>query len=148
MPLLSSNLDKVQQKQRWKYVLEKFSHSSTGVVRRNPLPPEAESQLLEIPECKRGRFVRYPANKVSQAEEDDLEVESELVSGEQRPSSLKTLVNGTSPSLTCGVILDMDSPVSGFTAYMHYPHPGLSHLPRRWTHPLPALSTSLMLVIR
>lgn len=116
VPLLSPDLDKVQQKQRWKYVLEKFSHSSTGVVRRNPLPPEAESQLLEIPECKRGRFVRYPANKAQQLEEDDLE-NDELGSGEQRPSSLKTLVNGASPSLSGGVILDMDSPVSVHTAY-------------------------------
>ncbi|KAL5476330.1 hypothetical protein EMCRGX_G026259 [Ephydatia muelleri] len=53
VPLVSPGLDRVQQKQRWKYVLEKFSHTSMGVVRRNPIPPETEAQLLEIPECKR-----------------------------------------------------------------------------------------------
>lgn len=60
VPLVSPGLDRVQQKQRWKYVLEKFSHTSMGVVRRNPIPPETEAQLLEIPECKRGRFVKLP----------------------------------------------------------------------------------------
>lgn len=61
VPLVSSDIDKVQQKERWKYVLEKFSHSSTGVTRRNRLHPEAETLLLEMPECKRGRFVKPPS---------------------------------------------------------------------------------------
>ena len=53
-------MDKLQQKQRWKYVLEKFSYSTSGGVRRNPIPPEMEAQILEMPECKRGRFVVSP----------------------------------------------------------------------------------------
>lgn len=57
IPLVSAGIDKVQQKQRWKYVLEKFSHSTSINSRRNPIPPEAEAQLLDMPECKRGRFM-------------------------------------------------------------------------------------------
>ena len=56
IPLVSAGIDKAQQKQRWKYVLEKFSHSTSINSRRNPIPPEAEAQLLDMPECKRGRF--------------------------------------------------------------------------------------------
>ena len=37
--------------------MEKFSHAATIAARRNPIPPEAEAQLLEMPELKRGRFV-------------------------------------------------------------------------------------------
>ena len=62
MPLVSSGVDKVQQKQRWKYVLEKFSHSNTVPARRNPIPPETEAQILEMPELKRGRFVEAPGD--------------------------------------------------------------------------------------
>ena len=116
VPLLSPNLDKEHQKQRWKYVLEKFSHNSTGVVRRNPLPPDAESQLLEIPECKRGRFVKQPAaSKAPQTNNDDTPQEADpLANGEQVPSnSLTTLMNGAPPSLNGSSILDasIDSPV-------------------------------------
>lgn len=31
-----------------------------GVVRRSRLPLETETNLLEMPECKRGRFVKPP----------------------------------------------------------------------------------------
>ena len=57
-------MDKLQQKQRWKYVLEKFSHTAAAVAgRRNPIPPEIEAQLLEMPELKRGRFIEEPAKQ-------------------------------------------------------------------------------------
>lgn len=111
VPLLSTNLDKVQQKQRWKYVLEKFSHNSTGVVRRNPLPPEAECQLLEMPECKRGRFVRYPETNPSQSEQNG-NTDAQVNNEPSPPSSLKTLVTGTPSSGNGHLILEMDSPVS------------------------------------
>ena len=57
-------MDKLQQKQRWKYVLEKFSHTAAALAgRRNPIPPEIESQLLEMPELKRGRFIESPTKQ-------------------------------------------------------------------------------------
>ena len=62
MPLVSPGIDKLQQKQRWKYILEKFSHTGTGATRRNPIPRDAEAQILEMPECKRGRFVVQPGD--------------------------------------------------------------------------------------
>lgn len=31
--------------------------------RRNPIPPEIEAQLLEMPELKRGRFIKTPSTK-------------------------------------------------------------------------------------
>lgn len=59
-------MDKLQQKQRWKYVLEKFSHTAAALAgRRNPIPPEIEAQLLEMPELKRGRFVESPSKQKS-----------------------------------------------------------------------------------
>lgn len=64
MPLVSPGMDKLQQKQRWKYVLEKFSHTAAALTgRRNPIPPEIEAQLLEMPELKRGRFVESPSKQ-------------------------------------------------------------------------------------
>ena len=66
VPLVSSDIDKTQQKERWKYVLEKFSHSNMGVVRRSRLPLETETNLLDMPECKRGRFVRSPTENLIQ----------------------------------------------------------------------------------
>lgn len=36
-----------------------------GGVRRNPIPPDAEAQILEMPECKRGRFVTQPGENHS-----------------------------------------------------------------------------------
>ena len=63
-------MDKVQQKQRWKYVLEKFSHTAAALAgRRNPIPPEIEAQLLEMPELKRGRFVESPSKQRRSSEE-------------------------------------------------------------------------------
>lgn len=62
VPLVSPGIDKLQQKQRWKYILEKFSHTGTGATRRNPIPRDAEAQILEMPECKRGRFVVQPGD--------------------------------------------------------------------------------------
>ena len=64
MPLVSPGMDKLQQKQRWKYVLEKFSHTAAALAgRRNAIPPEIEAQLLEMPELKRGRFVESPSRQ-------------------------------------------------------------------------------------
>ncbi len=71
MPLVSQGMDKLQQKQRWKYVLEKFSHTAAAVSgRRNPIPPEIEAQLLEMPELKRGRFIEEPSKQKQRPEED------------------------------------------------------------------------------
>lgn len=45
-------------------MLEKFSHTAAAVAgRRNPIPPEIEAQLLEMPELKRGRFIEEPAKQ-------------------------------------------------------------------------------------
>jgi len=52
VPLVSPGVDKDLQKQRWQFVLEKFSHF---VAKKNPIPPEAEAQLLDIPAAKRKR---------------------------------------------------------------------------------------------
>ncbi len=58
MPLVSPGVDKDEQKQRWKFVLEKFSHNAALASRKNPIPPEAEAQLLDIPELKKRRFTK------------------------------------------------------------------------------------------
>ena len=65
-------MDKLQQKQRWKYVLEKFSHTAAALAgRRNAIPPEIEAQILDMPELKRGRFVETPSKqKQPQASEE------------------------------------------------------------------------------
>lgn len=64
-------MDTIQQKQRWKYVLEKFSHTAAALAgRRNAIPPEIEAQLLEMPELKRGRFVESPS-KQKQSQNSD-----------------------------------------------------------------------------
>lgn len=78
VPLVSPGIDKLQQKQRWKYVLEKFSHTASGVggTRRNPIPRDAEAQILEMPECKRGRFVVQPGDPTTVTPES-VKVESE-----------------------------------------------------------------------
>ncbi|CAI8040850.1 Ski oncogene, partial [Geodia barretti] len=68
VPLVSPGVDKLQQKQRWKYVLEKFSHNNHR--RQNPIPANAEAQILEIPECKRGRFVATPATEQQRLREN------------------------------------------------------------------------------
>lgn len=62
VPLVSPGMDKFQQKQRWKYIIEKFSQATSGGSRRNPIPPDAQAQLLEMPELKRGRFVMTPTD--------------------------------------------------------------------------------------
>ena len=66
VPLMSPDMDKTNQKERWKFVLEKFSHASTGIGRRNLVHPQTETpHVLEMPECKRGKFVREPSDKGS-----------------------------------------------------------------------------------
>ncbi|XP_019857526.1 PREDICTED: uncharacterized protein LOC109585824 [Amphimedon queenslandica] len=62
VPLVSQDIDKKQQKERWKFVIEKFSHTNMGVVRRNRAPIDAEPNILDMPECKRGRFLKSPAD--------------------------------------------------------------------------------------
>ena len=117
VPLVSPDVDRLQQKQRWKYVIEKFSHASMGVVRRNPLPTQTEVQLLEMPECKRGRFVKQPSEecpKVPTVYEEENGMA--LLDGGGAPSSappgLSALVNGqpSSPA-SSRMLLDVD--VSG-----------------------------------
>ena len=75
VPLVSPGVDKLQQKQRWKYVLEKFSHNNHR--RQNPIPALAEAQILEIPECKRGRFVAPPTTEQKKRENGGREEEEE-----------------------------------------------------------------------
>ncbi len=67
VPLVSPGLDKDHQKQRWKFVLEKFSHNAALASRKNPIPPETEAQLLDIPELKKRRF-----NKPKKEGEDEV----------------------------------------------------------------------------
>lgn len=62
VPLVSQDIDKKQQKERWKFVIEKFSHTNMGVVRRNRAPIDSEPNILDMPECKRGRFLKSPAD--------------------------------------------------------------------------------------
>ena len=37
-------------------MLEKFSHNAAIACRKNPIPPETEAQLLDIPELKKRRL--------------------------------------------------------------------------------------------
>ena len=62
---MSQDMNKTDQKERWKFVLEKFSHASMGIGKRNVTHHGAEPQLLEMPECKRGKFVAEPSNMKS-----------------------------------------------------------------------------------
>ncbi len=102
VPLVSPGVDKLHQKQRWKYVIEKFSHTIAGGVRRNPIPASVEAQILEMPECKRGRFVQAPKTRA-----DGMEVDEERGGdGERRPTQLVV-----SPQQ---LLLDVDSEVRGF----------------------------------
>ena len=69
MPLVSPGIDKDLQKQRWKFVLEKFSHNAAMNSRKNHIPPETEAQLLDMPELKRGRFTtKLPQRKGTDSE--------------------------------------------------------------------------------
>ena len=97
------------------------------MVRRNPLPPDAESQLLEIPECKRGRFVKQPASKAPRTSDESFDTATDVdlfASGEQvPPNSLTTLVNGAPPPLNGGSMLDaIDSPVRAVSLYVFIIH--------------------------
>lgn len=65
IPLVSQNMDKLQQKQRWKYVLEKFSHAQTGINRRSV---SVMGPVLDMPELKRGRFVASPGREEDEAQ--------------------------------------------------------------------------------
>ena len=61
-------MDKLQQKQRWKYCLEKFSHAQTGIVRRS-LANHWVGHVLDMPELKKGRFVAEPGTAEEQGSE-------------------------------------------------------------------------------
>lgn len=87
-----------------------------GVVRRNPLPTQTEVQLLEMPECKRGRFVKQPAEEGAKAatlyeEENDTVLLDNGSTPSAAPSGLSALVNGqpSSPGPS-RVLLDVDVP--------------------------------------
>lgn len=116
VPLVSPGVDKLQQKQRWKYVLEKFSHNNHR--RQNPIPALAEAQILEIPECKRGRFVAPPTTEQKQREnegrgeegEGEEEVERE---GEGEERGIQPFMKNHSNS----ALLDVEPPVSLTLAY-------------------------------
>ena len=65
---MSQDMNKADQKERWKFVLEKFSHASNNIGKRNSAHVAVEPQLLEMPECKRGKFVdSSDKNKLSKS---------------------------------------------------------------------------------
>lgn len=68
VPLVTPGMDKLQQKQRWKYCLEKFSHAQTGIVRRS-LANHWVGHVLDMPELKKGRFVAEPGTAEEQGGE-------------------------------------------------------------------------------
>ena len=68
VPLVTPGMDKLQQKQRWKYCLEKFSHAQTGIVRRS-LANHWVGHVLDMPELKKGRFVAEPGTAEEQGSE-------------------------------------------------------------------------------
>ena len=68
VPLVTPGMDKLQQKQRWKYCLEKFSHAQTGIVRRS-LANHWVGHVLDMPELKKGRFVAEPGTGEEQGVE-------------------------------------------------------------------------------
>ena len=103
VPLVSPGVDKLQQKQRWKYVLEKFSHNNHR--RQNPIPALAEAQILEIPECKRGRFVATPELQRDNGERGS-EGEGEGKEGNDMQSFMQNHTNSA--------LLDVEPPVMLF----------------------------------
>ena len=119
MPLVSPGVDKLQQKQRWKFVLEKFSHNNHR--RHNPIPALAEAQLLEMPECKRGRFVAQPTSKQKKRPRENGEGEDEgsgegEEDGEERGRvGVETFLQNHPHS----ALLDVEPPVSDtFTSFL------------------------------
>ncbi len=65
---MSQDMNKANQKERWKFVLEKFSHASNNIGKRNSVHVAVEPQLLEMPECKRGKFMdTSDKNKLSKS---------------------------------------------------------------------------------
>ena len=116
MPLVSPGVDKLQQKQRWKYVLEKFSHNNHR--RQNPIPALAEAQILEMPECKRGRFVSTPAteqmkqrlNGGRELDEGDCDVEDEG-EGEVRSGANGGVQSFMKNHSNSTALLDVEPPV-------------------------------------
>lgn len=116
VPLVSPGVDKLQQKQRWKYVLEKFSHNNHR--RQNPIPALAEAQILEIPECKRGRFVAPPTTEQNQRENGGMgegeEEEREGDREERERSNMQPFMKNHSNS----ALLDVEPPVRLLLAIM------------------------------
>ena len=98
-------------------MLEKFSHNNHR--RQNPIPALAEAQILEIPECKRGRFVATPATSDQPREnggrgEEEMGVgEGEIRTGERGEGDG---VGGTMQAFmknhSNSTLLDVEPPVS------------------------------------
>lgn len=95
-------------------MLEKFSHNNHR--RQNPIPALAEAQILEMPECKRGRFVAPPTTEQNQrenggrGEEGEGEEEEEEREGdreERERASMQPFMKNHSNS----ALLDVEPPV-------------------------------------
>lgn len=87
VPLMSQDMDKADQKERWKFVLEKFSHASMAVGKRNIAYLTVEPQLLEMPECKKGKFI---------------EKSSKAKSSKKGGKGAEEGINGTPPTMLLG----------------------------------------------
>ena len=114
---MSQDMNKSDQKERWKFVLEKFSHASMAVGKRNIAHLGVEPQLLEMPECKRGKFVgdtseKTKAAKASKAKVDENVHENSASSGaiNNTDNLFPMIVEEDSTFLTC---------VSVSTTFMH-----------------------------
>lgn len=53
---MSQDMDKTDQKERWKFVMGKFSHASMSVEKRNNAHLTVEPQLLDMPENKKKKY--------------------------------------------------------------------------------------------
>ena len=119
VPLVSPGMDKFQQKQRWKYIIEKFSQATSGGSRRNPIPPDAQAQLLEMPELKRGRFVMTPTDGSQGSSEQPV-----YTKADQLPPLLSSQQQGPDSNHTQN-LLDVEPLVSDSTVqlpWLQTPH--------------------------
>lgn len=98
---MSPGVDKDRQKQRWKYVLEKFSHNAAMASRKSHMCSDTESQLLDMPELKRGRYMskQTPPKKGS---------DGDTIADTDKNES----VNGTVDANDISNVLDIESAVS------------------------------------
>ena len=105
---MSQDMDKADQKERWKFVLEKFSHAAMGVGKRNMAHLSSEPQILEMPELKKGKFVgdsKMKSSKTTKADDGSAgihdPISSSQATGENNGSVSPSLIDEDRTMIPC-----------------------------------------------